>query len=96
MISLSVTVSGGIPPIDIRVSIDNLDNTDDLSYVRPGSFSQPHELPKGKYILIVTGMNPESGSTTIDLSGDFETEPSPSTPLTRSTKTYSVPFFFTI
>lgn len=96
MITLTVTVSGGRPPVNIQVYIDNLNNTHDIGYTRSRSFSEPHNLPSGEYVLVVGGQNPSGGSTQIRLEGDFASGPMPSSPATRSSKIYSAAFYFTI
>jgi hypothetical protein len=96
MITLEVTVRGGIPPMPIKVHIDKLGSSDDRDYESQTSFSRSHDLTPGNYILIVTGMNPEGGNTVVNLTGDFVQAPSPNPPEMRATRIYSVPFFFVI
>jgi hypothetical protein len=96
MIKLNVTVNGGKLPVDIRVYIDNLNNSEDIGYTSPSSFERDHDLPPGKYCLVVGGQNPQNGSTRISLTGQFKLGPAPASPVTRTTTIYSVAFFFTI
>lgn len=96
MIKLNVTVSGGRAPVDIRIFIDNLNNSDDIRYTSATTFEREHDLPPGKYCLVIGGQNPQNGSTRISLTGQFKLHPAPASPVTRTTKIYSVAFFFTI
>lgn len=96
MITLNATVNGGKPPVDIRVFIDNLNNSDDISFTSPSTFQRDFDLAPGKYCLVIGGQNPLNGSTKISLTGKFKSGPAPSGPVTRKTRIYSVAFFFTI
>jgi len=98
MITLKVTVNGGKAPKDILVHIENLKNTHDISYTKPNSFNQDHDLPSGEYVLIVTGMNPNAvgANTEISITGDFSTAPVPKSPVKKATQIFSAAFYFII
>ena len=69
----TITVKGGAihPPKPIKVIIDNLDNSNDFNYVNPTWFKQDFNLPPGKYMIVVSGMNQTNDTTEISIAGNF-------------------------
>jgi len=93
MITISVTVSGGTTPLPIKLTIDNLDNQHDVKISKDGSFTQDFDLPGGRYMIVVSGMNPLGGSTEISVSGTFTSGPMPDSTSTTNNQFYSVLFY---
>ena len=96
MVTIDVQVNGGIAPLPIKVFIDNLDNQDDIRFTRTMSFSEHYALASGRYMLTVSGMNPDDGHTTIKLGGDFSKDPLPQTEQKAADRLYSFLFYFEI
>lgn len=72
-VRIKVDVGAEYPPKPIRVFIDNRDNNiDDYEFVSPKSFDQAFEVPNGRYVITVSGMNQIDDKTTIEISGDFD------------------------
>jgi len=96
-ITLTVNVNGGNqPPVDIRVYLTGPGLEDHQVFTRPGSFSYPFSLAPGNYQLMVGGMNPFGGSTTVILAGNISSGPIPESPQTQSSAQYAFTFYFTI
>ncbi len=96
MVTIEVQVNGGVAPLPIKVFIDNLDNLDDIRFTRTMSFTEHYALASGRYMLTVSGMNPDEGSTSIKLSGDFSKEPLPKSAQEATNRLYSILFYFEI
>ncbi|MET0946034.1 MAG: hypothetical protein ABWY22_11535, partial [Flavobacterium sp.] len=77
MVNVKVDVFGGISPSPIKVFIDNLNNADDHHYSNPVSFSQNFDLSPGRYMMTVTGVNPNNANahTEMDVTGTFSVGP---------------------
>lgn len=73
-IKIKVDVGAVYPPKPIRVFIDNRDNNvDDYEFKSPKSFDHTfRDIPKGRYIITVSGMNQTDDETRITVSGDFK------------------------
>lgn len=100
MIKLDVTTSIR-PLVQIKVFIDHLDSADDILFRTDEGFSKKFDLPKGKYILTVSGMNGRdyngiNGITTVKLSGNFESGPDPDSPQSSNDDLVYLPFKFEI
>jgi len=94
MITISVTVKGGTAPLPIKVFIDNLnDNQYDQKITKDRSFSENFDLPSGKYMIVVSGMNPQGGTTDISVTGAFTVGPRPDSSTTAYKTLYSVLFY---
>ncbi|GGI24573.1 hypothetical protein [Pedobacter mendelii] len=96
MITLKVTINGGIAPLPIKVYVDNLATTNDLRFTRDESFEEILNLQPGKYSIMVGGKNPQNGNTDISLTGDFKDGPDPQSSFNRSTPVFSVLYFIEI
>lgn len=96
MTTIEVAVTGGVAPIPIKVFIDNLENSDDIRFTRNRSFSESFNLPSGKYMITVSGMNPLDGQTKIDVLGNFSQGPLPSPTQTATQPFYSELFYIEI
>jgi hypothetical protein len=98
MITVHVTVFGGMAPTPIKLIIDNLANTHDFSYSSATSFSQNFDLPKGEYLLTVSGLNPKAAGahTEIKVSGSFMSSPVPASQVDTTQPFYSEAFYFEI
>lgn len=93
MINITVNVRGGMAPLPIKVVIDNLDNSHDIKFSRSNSFSENFNLPSGRYMIIISGMNPEGGSTEMIVNGDFSEGPLPTSNKTTEKTFYSQLFY---
>ncbi|PXY41104.1 hypothetical protein DMB65_09120 [Flavobacterium cheongpyeongense] len=93
MVNISVTVFGGLPPLPIKVIIDNLDNNHDIKFSRNNSFSEDYILPPGRYMIIISGMNPSGGKTEMHVHGDFSEGPLPTDEKTTEKTYYSQLFY---
>jgi hypothetical protein len=93
MINIAVTVRGGIAPLPIKVAIDNLDNNHDIKFSRGGSFNESFNVPPGRYMIIISGMNPAGGTTEMNVSGDFNLGPLPTENKTTEKTYYSQLFY---
>lgn len=96
MTHLEVIVRGGVLPLPIKVFINNIDNDNDLSFSRQESFSESYDLATGRYTVMVGGMNPLNGDTTITLSGDFKVGPLPQAQVVVKDSLFSVIFYIEI
>jgi hypothetical protein len=98
MVNVAVGVYGGTTPNPIKVFIDNLNNTDDHNFSSSTSFSQNFDLPPGKYMMTVTGVNPnnENSHTVIDVTGNFSVGPLHNDHRKVSVQLYSEIFYFEI
>lgn len=98
MVNVAVGVYGGTSPNPIKVFIDNLDNTDDHNYSSSTSFNQNFDLPPGKYMMTVTGVNPNNSGahTVIDVSGNFSLGPLHNDHRDIDSQLYSEIFYFEI
>lgn len=98
MVNVNVGVFGGVSPSPIKVFIDNLDNTDDHHYSNPTSFSQNFDLAPGKYMMTITGVNPNSPNahTVMDVTGNFAVGPLHSSHRDINTQLYAEIFYFEI
>lgn len=93
MINITVNVFGGLAPLPIKVIIDNLDNDHDIKFSRNNSFSENYILPPGRYMIIISGMNPSEGRTEMSINGNFSEGPLP-TANKSSEKTYFAQLFY--
>lgn len=93
MINITVNVKGGMAPLPIKVIIDNLDNNHDIKFSRSSSFSENFNVPPGRYMIIISGMNPKDGSTDMIVDGNFTEGPLPTAKLTTEKKFYSKLFY---
>lgn len=94
MITIAVTVNGGTAPLPIKLTIDNLDNQHDIRISKDGSFTQDFDLPTGRYMIVVSGMNAQEGGTTdVSVTGTFASGPMPSSTSTATNQFYSVLFY---
>lgn len=93
MINITVNVRGGMAPLPIKVIIDNLDNNHDIKFSRNNSFSENFNIPPGRYMIIISGMNPLGGSTEMIVSGDFTEGPLPTGNKTSEKTFYSQLFY---
>lgn len=98
MINVTVNVYGGKAPNPIKVIIDNLNNANDFHSSHKSSFSQNFDLPKGNYMMTVSGINPasETAHTKIIVSGDFSLAPLHNDNRNVSSQFYSEIFYFEI
>ncbi|MES2485362.1 MAG: hypothetical protein V4581_05345 [Bacteroidota bacterium] len=60
------------PPKPIRVIIDNIDNDNDFTYTSTKSFVQDFNLPNGRYVITIFGMNQVDDTTTASVSGAID------------------------
>ncbi|MDI1256413.1 MAG: hypothetical protein PSV16_09940 [Flavobacterium sp.] len=96
MINITTTVFGGIAPLPIKVSIDNLDNDHDVKFARTASFNENFNLPPGRYMIVISGMNPKDGRTEMSVTGDFSEGPLPTPDRTTDKPFYSKLFYCVI
>ena len=96
MIHLEAVVRGGIVPLPIKVYINNIDNDEQVHFTRDGSFKDDYILPTGRYSVLVGGMNPEGGSTTVTLGGDIKVGPLPKPSFTSGRSMFSAIFYMEI
>ena len=100
MVNVNVGVFGGKSPSPVKVFIDNLDtaNPDDHHYSNPLSFSQNFDLAPGKYMMTITGVNPNSPNahTVMDVTGNFSVGPMYNDHRDVGTQLYSEIFYFEI
>lgn len=93
MITIKVTVRNGIPPVPIKVFIDNMENSNDIFFKSKMGFEQDFKVTSGKYIINIFGVSPKDGSTEISITGSFKAGPVPATPLTVPDQIYSESFY---
>jgi len=96
MIIIDVQVNGGVLPIPIKVFIDNIDNSDDFRFTRTTSFNEHVALAKGRYMLTISGMNPDEGHTIMKITGDFSEKPTPAAEQRGDKRFFSKLFYFEI
>ena len=98
MINVTVNVYGGKAPTPIKVIIDNIKNENDFNYKSKQSFNQNFDLPKGKYMMTVSGINPssENAHTDIKVSGEFTLGPLHNDYRDVSSQFYAEIFYFEI
>ncbi|KQS35757.1 hypothetical protein [Pedobacter sp. Leaf194] len=96
MVTLKVTINGGIAPLPVKIYVDNLASTNDFRFTRDESFEEPLNLQPGKYSIMVGGKNPENGNTDVSLTGEFIDGPEPQSSFNRSTPVFSVLFFIEV
>lgn len=71
VVTVKVDVGSVYPPKPIRVMIDNLDNDNDFTYTSTKSFEQDFNLPEGRYVITIFGMNQLNDETTASVTGAF-------------------------
>jgi hypothetical protein len=98
MVNVKVDVFGGISPNPIKVFIDNLDNLNDHKYSSNTSFSQNFDLESGKYMMTITGVNPniDDAHTEMRVSGTFSVGPLYNDYRDVADQLYSEIFYFEI
>ncbi|MBF4518670.1 hypothetical protein IRZ71_20130 [Flavobacterium sp. ANB] len=98
MINVTLNVYGGKAPNPIKVVIDNINNTNDFYYHSKSSFNQNFDLPDGKYMMTVSGINPSSANahTDIKVTGEFSVGPLHNDHRDVSSQFYSEIFYFEI
>lgn len=72
LISIKVDVGNVYPPKPIRVVIDNLENDDEITFKRSKSFEQEVNLPQGKYLITIFGVNQIDDTTSALVTGAFD------------------------
>lgn len=96
--TLTVTVSGGVPPTTIQVRFFT-PGGHELDLGSPKSFSHTFDgLGPGLYTIFVSGMNPAGGNTVCSLSSDpaITLNPPDPSPTTASGSNYLVQFHFKV
>lgn len=96
MITIKVTVTNGVPPVPIKVHIDNMANANDVFYKSKLGFQQDFNIVPGKYIITIFGVSPKDGTTEVTLSGKIKNGPFPATPLKATDQIYSLSFYVEI
>ncbi len=90
------------PPIPLKAFVDNLDdNNFDIHFTPIIDYEHKFNLPAGKYILSVSGMNgladnDQIGTTKVFLNGTFSQKPSPDSPQQSSDAFFILGYQFEI
>lgn len=91
-----------VPPIPLKAFIDNLENNAfDIHFNPIIGYEHIFNLPEGKYIFSVSGMNgiaddDELGTTTVILNGSFKNGPIPNSPEKSSDAFFIIGYEFEI
>ncbi|MFI5134440.1 MAG: hypothetical protein ACHQD9_01175 [Chitinophagales bacterium] len=96
MVTLSVKINGGTAPIPVHGFVKKLNGDYVDQFEEKLSFDKNYDLPPGKYIVSVGGMNPEGGFTIVDIEGEFTEDPQPQKLFRRATPVYSVFAVFSV
>lgn len=70
-INVKVRVKNGSAPIKFLVLITNIDTKKIKDIELNTPFQESFELSSGNYLIYVSGLNPDGGTTEIIVSGDF-------------------------
>jgi hypothetical protein len=101
MVKITIETTA-VPPIPLKAFIDNLENNAfDIHFNPSIGFEHKFNLPEGKYIFSVSGMNGldqknKKGTTTVLLNGTFKKGPIPNSPQKSSGSFFIIGYEFEI